>query len=224
MEVPSISKSHQILSDSLAQSARTVPLGDPLGLLKTLEPQHSATARKFPLSLVIFDRDGTLIEDTGYPINPAGLIWKPGALKVIAWLSSQGVIVVVATNQSGVARGYFTLEQVHAFHLFMDAKIQAEDGRIDAYAICPHLVGGAVAEYAIGCNCRKPKPGLINQLLEKFQVCPEFAVIIGDRETDLLAGQAAGVESFLYDGGDLFEFTRTVISAHFDLGAVNSVE
>ena len=178
--------------------------------------------KKSTVSLVIFDRDGTLIEDTGYPIKPAGVVWQPGALKTIAWLTSQGVSVAVATNQSGVARGYFTLEQVRAFHKAMDTKIQAEGGQVAAYAICPHLIDGLVVEYAVDCVCRKPKPGLIKQLLEKLQVRPEGAVMLGDRETDFLAGQAAGVKSFVYEGGDLFEFTRRVISADFVLGAVTS--
>ena len=179
---------------------------------------------KSNLSLVIFDRDGTLIEDSGYPIDPAGFIWQPGALRAISWLGSKGVTVAVATNQSGVARGYFTLEQVKAFHIAMDTTIQAEGGRVDAYAICPHLIDASVTEYAVDCNCRKPKPGLVKQLLEEFQVSPKSAVMIGDRETDMLAGQAAGVKSFLYDGGDLFEFTKKAISANFALGALNSVE
>ncbi len=70
----------------------------------------------------------------------------------------------------------------------------------------------------------KPKPGLINKLLEKFQVRPENAVMFGDRETDVPAGQAAGVKSFLYDGGDLFEVTKKAISANLGLGAVDSAE
>jgi len=176
------------------------------------------------LSLVILDRDGTLIEDSGFPVHPRDLVWNPGAKRSLSWLNNTGIKVAVATNQSGVARGYFTLAQVHAFHAAMDNEVQAEGGHIAAYAVCPHLIGGAVAEYAIDCNCRKPKPGLINQLLGKFQVRPESAVIIGDRETDMLAGQAAGLESFIYDGGDLFEFTKRVISAHFDSSAVNSIE
>jgi len=128
-------------------------------------PKHCPTATKPHLSLVIFDRDGTLIEDTGFPIDPIKIRWFEGALEVITCLRSQGVLVAVATNQSGVARGYFTLGQVHVFHAAMDATIQAEGGRVDAYAICPHLIDGAVAEYAVDCDCRKPKPGLINQLL-----------------------------------------------------------
>lgn len=116
------------------------------------------------------------------------------------------------------------LETVKKFHAAMGTTIQAEAGRIDAYAICPHLIDGVVAECAIDCDCRKPKPGLINQLLEKFQLRPECAVLIGDRESAVLAGQATGVESFRYDGGDLFEFTRKAISANSALGAFSSVE
>jgi len=173
------------------------------------------------MNLVIFDRDGTLIEDRSYLIEFQSVIWTPGSLNIVRLLSKHGIHVAVATNQSGVARGYFTLDQVHALHAAMSNIVSAKGGRIDAFAVCPHLIGGAVAEYSVDCDCRKPKPGLINQLLEKFQVSPESAVMIGDRETDLLAGQAAGVESFLYDGGDLFEFTKRAISASFGLGAVD---
>ena len=195
-----------------------------MGLAKTLELKLFATAIKPTLSLVIFDRDGTLIEDSGYPIEPNKIIWKRGALSALAWLKAEGIAVAVATNQSGVARGYFTVGQVKKFHSAMDTTIQAEGGHIAAYAVCPHLIGGAVAEYAIDCDCRKPKPGLIKQLLEKFQVRPELAVMIGDRETDVLAGQGAVVKSFRYDGGDLFVFTRRVISGHSDSRPANSVQ
>jgi D-glycero-D-manno-heptose 1,7-bisphosphate phosphatase len=143
---------------------------------------------------------------------------------VLAWLRSQGTIVAVATNQSGVARGYFTLDQVHAFHAAMDDQIRAKGGRIDAYAICSHLPKGVVAQYAVDCECRKPKPGLIQQLLALFQVAPQNAVMIGDRDRDIEAGQAAGVASFLYHGGDLFEFTRAVISSHFGMELITVKE
>ncbi len=191
---------------------------------KTLESKHFAIANKQTLSLVIFDRDGTLIEDTGYPIGRNEIIWKRGALRALAWLKAEGIAVAVATNQSGVARGFFTLRQVHAFHAAMDATIKAEVGQIDSYAVCPHLTGGVVAEYAIDCDCRKPKPGLINQLLEKFQVTPENVVMIGDRDTDVLAGQTAGVEAFLYEGGDLFEFTKKALLPYLGRGAFDSTE
>ena len=176
------------------------------------------------MKFVIFDRDGTLIEDRGYSIEVKSIVWTSGALSVLRLLSKHSIHVAVATNQSGVARGYFTLDQVHALHTAMSNTVNAKGGRIDAFAVCPHLIGGGVAKYSVDCNCRKPKPGLINQLLEKFQVSAEDAVMIGDRETDVLAGQAAGVESFLYDGGDIFEFTKRMISAKFGLGAVNSAE
>ena len=222
MEVLSISRGQLNLSDRPFRSEKTSLLADPLGLAEAKKSERYSHAIRPPPSLVIFDRDGTLIEDTGYPIDPESIIWKQGALRVLAWLKAEGVAVAVATNQSGVARGYFTLEQVHAFHTAIDTTIQAESGRIDAYAICPHLIGGVVSEYAIDCDCRKPKPGLINELLEKFQVRPENAVMIGDRDTDVLAGQDAGVKSFLYDGGDFFEFTKKAISANFALGTLNS--
>ena len=192
--------------------------------MKVVEFRQKLYPASVPVFMVIFDRDGTLIEDTGYPHSLAEMIWKQGALKTLSWLKSEGVRVVVATNQSGVARGYFTLEKVKAFHAAMDLLLQAEGGKIDAYAFCPHLSGGSIAEYAVDCDCRKPKAGLIMRLLEQFHVRPENAVMIGDREPDILAGQGAGVKSFLYEGGDLFEFTRKAISDNFALGALSSVE
>jgi len=180
-------------------------------------PKRRPEATKPPPSLVIFDRDGTLIEDTGFPVDPEKIRWQIGALEAIVWLRSQGVFVAVATNQSGVARGFFTLEQVHAFHTAMDSQIKATGGRIDAYAICPHLPNGKVVQYAVSCDCRKPKPGLVKQLLAQFQVEPQGAIMIGDRETDILAGKAATVPSYLFEGGDLFEFTRCAVSCnHID--------
>lgn len=176
------------------------------------DPMQPAKRGEQGVSLVIFDRDGTLIEDTGYPIDPDRLIWKQGALKLLSWLRARGTIVTVATNQSGVARGYFTLEQVHAFHTAMDSQIKSTGGRIDAYAICPHLPNGRIAQYAVTCDCRKPQPGLIKQLLAQFQVEPQSAIMIGDRETDVLVGKAATVASYLFEGGDLFEFTRCAVS------------
>ena len=94
---------YQRFVDSVAQSTGTWPLVGPLKIAESHEPVHCLTTTRPPLSVVIFDRDGTLIEDTGCPVNPAGLIWQIGALKAITWLRSQGVIVAVATNQSGVA-------------------------------------------------------------------------------------------------------------------------
>jgi hypothetical protein len=148
MKSSHLSRSHQKRGDRVVQSAATWPLAGSLVIEESHKANHYATVTKAHLSLVIFDRDGTLIEDMGYPIDPETISWNEGALEAVAWLSSQGVIVTVATNQSGVARGYFTLGQVYAFHAAMDITIQAEGGRVDAYAICPHLVDGVVAEYA----------------------------------------------------------------------------
>ncbi len=130
----------------------------------------------------------------------------------------------MATNQSGVARGYFGLDQVHAFHAAMDALIKAKGGRIDVYAISPHLRKGVVAQYAVDCECRKPKPGLVKQLLTQFEVAPQDAIMIGDRDGDIEARWAAGVASFLYRDGDLFAFTKAVISSHFGMGLITEKE
>jgi len=167
------------------------------------------------LSLVIFDRDGTLIQDTGYPHNPNQLAWMAGSLATLRFLNELGVKTAVATNQSGVARGFFGLEAVDRFHSYMDEQIRSAGGSVAAYAVCPHLPEGTREGYAIECECRKPKPGLVNRLLSELSVAPECAILIGDRERDVVAGQAAGVESFLFDGTDLEMFTRAAIKKSF---------
>jgi len=155
---------------------------------------------------VILDRDGVLVRDGGYPVRPADLCWLPGALEALAWLAGRGIAVAVATNQSGVARGYFTLADVHRFHELMARDVERAGGRIVTFAVCPHLPEGAVPPFNVACDCRKPAPGLVRQCLEALALEPAEAILVGDRDRDVAAARAAGVRGLLFPGGNLLAF------------------
>ena len=160
---------------------------------------------------VIFDRDGVLIEDVGFPIREDQLKWTAGAQSALAWLANHEILCAIATNQSGVARGYFSLDDVHRFNDLLRAHAEAAGGVIATIELCPHLSDGVVAPFNIVCECRKPKPGMLINILKKHQLSPSEVLMIGDREVDLLAARAAGITGVQFQSGNLLEFVRELI-------------
>lgn len=161
--------------------------------------------------LCLLDRDGVLNIDKDYLHNPEDVEWIPGSREAIAWLNRQAVQVVVVTNQSGVARGYFTEETVRKLHDWMTAEVEKSGGKISAFYYCPHLPGASVQQYNVDCECRKPKPGMILQALHDFDVLPQNAFLIGDSLRDIEASEAAGVKGFLYTGGSLLDYIKNIV-------------
>jgi D-glycero-D-manno-heptose 1,7-bisphosphate phosphatase len=159
-----------------------------------------------PYLAVIFDQDGVLIEDTHFPIRTRDLRWTPGAIELVAALNRVGVKVGVATNQSGVARGYFDEAAVVGFHNLMQSQLHAAGAHIDAFAYCPHHPTEGQGKYRVTCECRKPRPGMLKHLLEKLEVSAGEALMIGDRATDLESARHAGMRGLLFSGGNLREF------------------
>jgi D-glycero-D-manno-heptose 1,7-bisphosphate phosphatase len=120
-------------------------------------------------------------------------------------------LVGVATNQAGVARGYFHEADVVALHQWMSQALAEQGARIDAFAFCPHHPQGVVLAYRRDCDCRKPAPGMIQRLLGLFDVEPRFAAMIGDKDSDLEAARAAGVEAVRFTEGSLMDTAGPVI-------------
>jgi D-glycero-D-manno-heptose 1,7-bisphosphate phosphatase len=136
---------------------------------------------------LVLDRDGVINHDrAAYVRSPDD--WHPiaGALPAIARLHRAGFGLAVATNQSGVGRGYFDLPTLQAIHAKMHAAIAAAGGRLDALAYCPHAPDAH-------CACRKPKPGLLRRLMDECGFAPSDAVMIGDAARDIEAARTAGV-------------------------------
>lgn len=157
---------------------------------------------------VFFDRDGVLNKDVGYLHRVEDLEWIPGAKELVASLCKKGVRLFVVTNQSGVARGYFSEEDVQKLHAFMNAELKKFGGNIAEFFYCPHLKGAVVAAYDRDCDCRKPKPGMILGAMKKYALAPEDCLLIGDSPRDIEAAEAAGIRGYLFDEDNLYEFAR----------------
>ncbi len=141
---------------------------------------------------VFLDRDGTINVEKGYVHRAEDFEFIPGAPQAIGMLRDAGFLVIVVTNQSGVARGYYSLEDVHRLHGHMDSELAAYGTVVDAYCICPHHPMGEVGEFAKVCDCRKPLPGMLLEAAAKFSIDLGSSYMVGDKLTDVEAALAAG--------------------------------
>ncbi len=143
------------------------------------------------MKLVILDRDGVINHDSEHYIKSPDE-WKPipGSLEAIARLTQAGFHVVVATNQSGLGRGLFDMAALNAMHEKMHKAVGQLGGRIDAVFFCPHAQDA-------GCACRKPKPGMLLEIGERFKIGLADVAVIGDSLRDLQAASAAGARPVL---------------------------
>ncbi len=143
------------------------------------------------MKLVILDRDGTINHDSDDHIqSPAEWRPLPGSLEAIARLSQAGYRVVVATNQSGIARGLFDTATLVAIHDKLQRAAALAGGRIDAFFFCPHAADSA-------CDCRKPRPGMLLEIGRRFNVSLAGAYMVGDAQRDLEAAAGAGARPVL---------------------------
>ncbi|MBO5515020.1 MAG: HAD family hydrolase [Schwartzia sp.] len=152
---------------------------------------------------VFFDRDGTLNVDKDYLHTIEEFEWIEDAPQAIRWVNERGFLVIVVTNQSGVARGYFGEEDVKRLHEWMNDDLKRFGAHIDAFYYCPHLPNGSVAPYAMECDCRKPKPGLVQRACDDFDIDRGASIMIGDKSRDVECAEAAGLRGVLYEGGSL---------------------
>lgn len=158
--------------------------------------------------VVFLDRDGVINADIGYLWRREDFVWIPGAPAAIRLFNERGRPVVVVTNQSGVARGYYSEQDVESLHRWMNAELNRQGARIDAFYFCPHHPDGAIPEYTRVCDCRKPQPGMLLQAMEDWRADPAKSVLIGDKESDVAAAAAAGIRGYLFDGKNLLEFVE----------------
>lgn len=147
------------------------------------------------MKLVILDREGVINRaPDGYVLGPEQFEPLPGSLEAIARLHHAGYRVAVATNQAPLSRGLFDMAMLNTVHQRMCRLAEAAGGRIDAIAVCPHSPEQ-------DCKCRKPKPGMLLELIERFGAVPAQTIMIGDTPADLLAGVAAGCRTWLVRSG-----------------------
>ncbi len=143
---------------------------------------------------VLLDRDGTIIVEKEYLADPAGVELLPGAAAGLRAMRDLGCLLAVVTNQSGVGRGYYTLEDMHAVNRRMVELLAREGIALDGIYFCPHAPES-------GCACRKPQPGLGLQAARELGFDPQDAVIVGDKQADMGLARALGARGILVRTG-----------------------
>ncbi|MDG5788355.1 D-glycero-beta-D-manno-heptose 1,7-bisphosphate 7-phosphatase [Evansella sp. AB-P1] len=160
---------------------------------------------------VFLDRDGIINEDFGYVYQYDDFQWIPGAIDAIKLLNSLGYLVIIITNQSGIARGYYLESHVQALHQQINKDLQASQATIDAFYYCPHHPEAKVRFYRRNCDCRKPMPGLILQGIEQFEIDKSRSFLIGDKESDVEAAKNAGIQGYQFLDGNLYSFVLRIL-------------
>jgi len=146
-------------------------------------------------SAVFLDRDGVILELVDYLHRTEDLRLIPGMGEALSALNRAGMLVIVITNQSGVARGILSEDELHELHKFMEAQLAEYSARLDAIYYCPHHPDQGQPPYRRACNCRKPAPGMILRAAEEMNINLAGSTFIGDTLTDMTAAQKAGVGS-----------------------------
>ncbi len=145
------------------------------------------------------DRDGVLNVDHGYVHRPEHLEWVAGAPESVRLLNEAGYYVIVVTNQSGVARGFFDEAAVKSFHAHMQNALAGKDAHIDAFYYCPHHPEGSVKAFAMACSCRKPRTGMLEQAAHDWPIDINRSFFIGDKDLDMAAAAAFKVRGIKFD-------------------------
>lgn len=160
------------------------------------------------------DRDGVLIVDCGYPHRPDQLVLIPGAAEAVKRLNDAGYVVVIVTNQSGVARGLFSEETMHGFNALLVERLAESGARIDAVYAAPHHAEAVDERYRHPDHPdRKPNPGMLLRAMTEHDLDPARSLMIGDQPSDMEAARRAGVVGHRFpEGGDLDQFVTAILS------------
>lgn len=163
-------------------------------------------------NVLFLDRDGVINVDIGYLFDPAQLEFIPGAIEAMKEAQIRGYDIIVVTNQSGVARGYYTEEDVKALHAEMSRRLETDGVKILAYYYCPHHPEGTVESYKQDCNCRKPKPGMLIRAIEEWNIDIDGSFLVGDKPSDVQAAEAIGMRAYPFEEENLMTFLEPIFA------------
>lgn len=155
-----------------------------------------------PQKAAFLDRDGVINIDHGYVYKTEDFSFVPNFPELALRLKMAGYLLLVVTNQSGIARGLFTLDDVQAFHDLIQKKLfEKVQIKLDGFFTCPHHPKGNQSQFAIECDCRKPRPGLIQQAMQKFDIDLSQSFVLGDKDSDVQLAKMANIKGFQYLNG-----------------------
>ena len=182
-----------------AYRGRFIDIGvpDDLAHAQTLMPSWERRPAAF------LDRDGVLNRDHGYVHKSEDFEWLPGAREAIKRLNDAGRLVIVVSNQAGIARGLYAPADVERLHRWVNTELTKAGAHIDAFYYCPHHPTEGKGDYRRACDCRKPEPGMLLQAMRDWPVDTAGSFMVGDKEIDMQAAMAAGIRGVRYSGGDL---------------------
>jgi D,D-heptose 1,7-bisphosphate phosphatase len=165
------------------------------------------------------DRDGVLNVDHGYVSRPEQLEWIAGAPEGVRLLNEAGYYVLVVTNQSGVARGYFDEAAVESFHAHMQNALAKQGAHIDAFYYCPHHPEGTIKALTVSCSCRKPGTGMLEQAAREWPIDKNASFFIGDKDHDMAAAAAFNIRGIKFDPRSQFlpDIVRQQLAAQASL-------
>jgi len=146
------------------------------------------------LKAFFFDRDGVLIKNYGYLCDISKIKWLKGAISSIKILNKKKIKVIIVTNQSGIARGYFSENQLKQFHSFMNKELIKYRSKINYFFYCPYHPKGLIKKYRKNSNLRKPSNGMLKLALKKFKLKKNECFMIGDQKTDFLAAKKTNIK------------------------------
>lgn len=155
---------------------------------------------------VFIDKDGTLIKNVPYNVELSGIELENNAAEALALLQQNDYLLIVVSNQGGIAKGLFSEKQVMKANAHLAGLLAMSEVFIDAFYYCPHHPDGVIADFAKKCNCRKPAPGMLLQAAQELQIDLKNSWMIGDVLDDVEAGNRAGCKTVLYNAGNETEW------------------
>jgi len=166
------------------------------------------------LSKIAFlDRDGVINSNRlkAYIGSLKDFRWVPGAIKAIKFLNDKNYKVVVVTNQSGIARGFFTIKDVKKIHSFIQKKLKKNKAKIDKFYFCPFHKDGIIKKYKKKSSLRKPNIGMFRLAQKKWNIDKKNSFMIGDQKTDMQFAKKANIAGYLFNQKNLYKFINDII-------------
>jgi D-glycero-D-manno-heptose 1,7-bisphosphate phosphatase len=165
--------------------------------------------------IAFLDRDGVINSNklnNGYVGSLKHFRWVPGAVKAIKYLNKKNYKVVVVTNQSGVARGFFKIKDVKKIHFYIQKKLEEKGAKIDAFYFCPFHKDGIIKRYKKNSLLRKPNIGMFHLAQKKWRIDKKKSFMIGDQKTDMIFAKNIKIKGYLFNQINLYKFVKIKIS------------